>query len=223
MLDRRKKLAIAVFGVIYLVFGLIFVYMLFFNMGLSLDEKYDVEKGDKVVVFKNASSRVIKDIFIGYIDEVGRKNELMRIPAAYPGYETELDLSALRGESEIILVVEAPFHISVERKIALKASSTGLAYNLQFPGLVIAKTPLMFQLQMCNNLDFTREITVEENHEKEFFAEELSTKPVTLGPNGCEVIEYTLVPLKQGATVIYFNVKVANNTEKLEKRIEITG
>jgi hypothetical protein len=223
MLEQRKKLALAVFGVIYLVFGLMLVYMLFFNVGLALDEKYDAEKGDKILVFKNASSRVIKDITISYIDETGKKTELQKIVAAAPGSETEINLSQFMGKSELDIFVEAPFHISVDRKIALKASSTGLAYNLQFPGLVIAKTPLMFELQMCNNLDFNREITVEESHETEFFAEAPATKPVSLEPNGCTTLDYTLVPLKEGSTVIYFNVKVANNTEKIEKKVDITG
>ena len=223
MLEQKKKLALVVFGVIYLVFGLILLYMLFFNVGLTLDEKYDAEKGDKILVFKNASSRMIKDITISYIDETGKKTELQKISSSAPDSENEINLSEFMGKTEIGIVVEAPFHISVDRKVALKASSTGLAYNLQFPGLVIAKTPLMFELQMCNNLDFNREVTVEENHESEFFAEAPETKPVSLEPNGCTTLDYTLVPLKEGSTVIYFNVKVANNTEKLEKKLDITG
>ncbi len=105
----------------------------------------------------------------------------------------------------------------------MSASSAGLVYNLQFPSLVIAKSPLLFELEMCNNQDFDREIIVEEIHSEEFFSGVTEAKNVSLGPDGCTSIDYTIVPLKEGATIIYFNVKVANNTEKLEKRIEITG
>ena len=223
MLEQKKKLAIVVFGAIYLVFGLILIYMLFFNVGLALDEKYDVEKGAKAVFFKNIGSRDIRDVTISYIDEAGNKKELEKIPLAVPGQENELDIIGITAQNEVVILVEAPFHLSVEKKVALSASSIGLVYNLQFPSLVIAKSPLMFKLEMCNNLDFDREIIVEEIHSEEFFSEVTEAKNVSLGPDGCTSIDYTIVPLKEGSTVIYFNVKVANNTEKIERKIEIIG
>ena len=223
MIEQRKKLALVVFGAIYLVFGMILIYTLFFNVGLALDEKYDAEKQEKVVVFRNMTSRDIKDVTVSYIDELGNKKELKKIPLAFPGQEIEIDIAGIDAKDDALLVVEAPFHLTVDRRVALKASRSGLAYNLQFPGLVIAKTPLLFELEMCNNLEIAREIIVEEIHSEEYFAEITEAKNVALDPNGCITIDYTLVPLKEGSTVIYFNVKVANNTEKLEKKIDITG
>src|SRR3989344_1062153 len=213
MIADGKKLSLIVFGVIYIVFGGMLVYTMFFMDGLSFDDKYVPETGLREVFFRNSSQRTINDVTISYIGPSGEKQVIRKILSVAPQEQVALDLDEFAGQGDILLVAEAPFHLTVERRIPMKASDTGITYNLRLPGAIISGSPLAFELEMCNDLDFKRDVTIEEGHREEFFSEQPITDSVSLEPNDCAIISYTLTPLKEGSTGIYFNVKVANNTE----------
>src|SRR3989338_6055 len=222
MNEGRRRLVVMFFLFIFVVFGGMLAYLTLFNTGLEIDERFNPETGEKIVLFKNNSSRIINNVVISYIHPVEGKKALDDFPAVKPQQEVPLDFNSIRNLGQITIVAEAPFHQAVEKLVVLKAGETGLVYNLNFPSKIFKGSTFNFEFELCNEQAGKKTTLITEVHNETFFAEGGTEKEIEIDSMDCTQVTYFLTPTQTGETTIFFNVKIANNTEKLEKRVVIT-
>ncbi|MFH1256041.1 MAG: hypothetical protein V1494_01980 [Candidatus Diapherotrites archaeon] len=223
MIAEKRKAAIISFGVVYLIFGLILVYLVFFNAGLNVEERINGLTGAKEIAVRNDSNRLIRDVTVSFLDEFGRKKELKSIAEFFPGNEFIVDYNFPAGMPSVTIIVEAPFHQAVEKAVALHGG-TGLrlSYTLEIQDFAFKGFAFPIALSVCSQGSEAKGIIVGESHDLEFFEEASgATQIEQLPAGGCKKVNFILTPKLAGKTTIYFNVSALNNTENFQKEVEV--
>ncbi len=216
---REHRKVIAFFAFIYLVFGASLFYLLLYTPGLEFSQE-ETEEGGLDVFIGNNSVHIINSI------EVARQSgeKVLEIEQLLPGEKIKLDFSEESGA--IIISAKAPYHETVGASftvISPKEKVPRISYQIIVPELVLVGTPFNAEIEACNDGEETVEgMEFEQNHEAGFFEEEESVQMLSLAVGACENLVFSLTPLKEGTTKIYFNVKARSYSKKFSRQVEIT-
>ncbi len=218
MIPQKGKHTMMLFLVIYIIFAGMLVYLFLFNTGLEITEQFNDTTNQKEVYLSNTTNRVINKVTVSnYKDEV--RTQIAFIPQLQPHEKIKLELGKLK-ESQVNLLVEAPFHLGVEKLIVIKVTGKGII-NITFPEDILFGNSFPFELELCNESTQEEKFRVEEEHDPGFFSEPNKTDIAALPANECKKIEYTLLPIQKGNTTIYFNVESSNSNEQYQQIILI--
>lgn len=224
MLPEKRKRVVLFFGLIYALFFVLLYYLLLFNQGLALVERADEATGKTFAVVSNESSRVIYNVKISYINVAGQKVTLEELPKLMPSAEQAVSLASLPGElKEAKVVAEAPFHVSVEKRVATQAVSKTirLSISISAPETAIIGSAFTLTLKVCNQGDAVENVRIEEQHSLDFFPQDMNSTAIGVANGKCKTLEYRFMPAKDGETVIYFNIEAYDTIQKIEKNIRI--
>ncbi|GEM_PF-2584193 len=216
MLYGKKKLAVTVFGLVYLVMFALLVWLFFFNQGLDIVQT--TEGAFAKVFVKNTGNREINNVTVS-AQVNGQKIQLAKIEKLSPNEMAEVDFSGL-NVPQAVLIAEAPFYSPIEKTLVLGTSSE-FDFTVQSPQLGFVNTQARFFVETCNNTIQEREVIVEIDAEEAFFEESFFSKNVVLPPKECKSETFDLLPTALGQTTINFNIKAANYNEKITKSLEV--
>ncbi|MCK4884262.1 MAG: hypothetical protein KAS30_05295, partial [Candidatus Diapherotrites archaeon] len=166
MIPEKAKKVRVLFLIIYMVFAAMLVYLFMFNSGLAITEEFDQEAKEKVVYVENTTERIINNVKVSY--KISKKSEeikLMDFNALYPGQKREVNFEGVKS-TQIILIVDSLFHLTVEKPIVLQEIKSGgdITINLDFPSNVLFGKSFDFGLEACNKYEEEQKIRVEETH-----------------------------------------------------------
>jgi len=212
MLARRKKI-IKWFAAVYVVLIIFLIYLAFFNLGLTIEEKLDSSGTQKKLFLTNNSSKTIKNIVLSYKTD-SQTIEIKKISVLKPQKSLEINYAFPKETGKIILIAEAPFYLGVSKEIVPSKSVLGLNYNIQSPTQVFSEVSFTVVFQVCNTNSLQKSAFVEEKHSQSFFSEGSNSQTVLVEPDSCENIEYVLTPKTKGDTTIYFKINVQGISEE---------
>lgn len=219
LIGKGRK--IAFFLVIYLVFGLILIYLINFNIGLELAKETD-ELGTRVFL-RNSSMHLIRNVDV--VNENGI--EIASFEELPPGEERIL---SLRGKSASTLTANAPFHFSVEMPLAEGSGSVGgidpnasLNYTTQYFDEVYLEEEFPVILNVCafgGDVSGVEIVPEFEEEKVEFLGEGIS---LDLAKNSCQEASFSFKALAEGQTQITFNIDALNSITEANVNITILG
>jgi len=160
---------------------------------------------------------VIYNVYVKYEDDSGQ-NEVVKFDSIEPKEKKLVPVDDI-DQTQVTLVVESPFHATVERLIVLRAKEKR-TLKINFPDAVIFGKAFGFSIEVCNNVE-EELIRIEESHENSFFSEPNKRDTFTLEKGECRSVLYSLTPVQRGDTTIYFNVNTANSTEQLQQKLTV--
>lgn len=221
MLPQKKRFVTVFFIGIYVIFGGIFLYLLFFNTGIAIIEELDPDTGIKHLYIENQSKRTIFNISVAYralgTDDIVEITDLNKLRSG-KRYEIIYDFPS--GIENVEIIASAPFHQTIAKSIVLRFGETGLKYNFKIPNKIFVNNQFTLGFEICNDADADKVALVEESHTEGFFEEGTYAKSLNIEANSCKDIEYYLTPKKTGQTTIYFKVNVQNISDN--RNITIT-
>ena len=223
MIPEKAKKIMYGFLVIYLIFGIILVYLFAFNSGLEIKEDFNRENNTKVVYIHNTTTRTINNVELKYKSgEIEQEFDLMKIEQLYPNQEVEISFQGIE-DLEVDLIAKAPFHLTVEKKIILQGvkNKEDLTIALDAPSNARFGESFEFNLEICNTADTEKQAKIEEKHETTFFSEPNKTSTTTLEPGECKKTDFELLPIEKGITTIYFKINISNTIKEIEHRISV--
>ena len=217
--EKAAKLRLA-FLVIYFLFAVIIVYIFMFNAGLAITEDFDAEASVKNVYVENTTGRTINSVSLKYMEAPGTaEKDLNFFSRLMPHERRQVFLDSLDASS-IVLVLESPFHATVEKTIVLQAKKD-VSVKLNFPEGISFGKSFSFTVEACNGKKEEAQVKIEEMHEKGFFSEPNRTDVAAINPGECKTISYSLLPVQKGETTINFNVNIANTIKQFSQRVSV--
>lgn len=217
-LNKKKKLVLTGFAVIYIVFGIMLFYLFFLSPSIELKEIITVT--GKEVYLINSTERTINNIEV-YFFENNEKKVIEFIESLESKKQKKIDLTQFKGMQKINLFASAPFHNPFELEVLLESAEINLSYNIKTPKNIFKNTEFELILEICNSGRTAEGIKLMKAIEKEFFKEESETRIVSVKNNECNEIKYNLTPTKTGLTVILFNIEFENNIGSITKELLI--
>jgi len=219
MIPQKGRRLLFFFLAIYALFGGILIYLFLFNSGLEIAERFNEEESTKEVFVVNTTSRLINNVSVKYQIGDALPADLNVFESLGPGEEQRLFLDGIVS-SQITLIIESPFHLTIEKLIVLKVKNK-VDITVNFPSDVLFGKSFGFFLEACNNTSNDEKVKVEESHEIGFFSEPNKIDSITVPPQVCKRISYSLIPIRKGDTVIYFNISTTNNIEEFEQPVKV--
>ncbi|HZX33829.1 MAG TPA: hypothetical protein VFF09_00450 [archaeon] len=208
------------FLIVYFIFGVIIIYLFMFNSGLAITEDFDAENSSKIVYVENTTDRAINNVSLKYMEAPGTaEKDLNFFPRLLPHERKRVFFDDVSSQS-IVLVLESPFHSTIEKTVVLQAQSD-VAVKLNFPDGIGFGKSFSFAVEACNNKKEEAQVKIEETHEKGFFSEPNRTDVVTIAAGECRAVSYSLLPVQKGETTINFNVNIANTIKQFGQRVSV--
>jgi len=212
MIQEQRKKTLLVFLVVYIVFAILIVYLFLFVGGLEIQEEFNENTGEKEVYLVNTTDRVIHNISVKY-KEGDLEIDFNKFKFLAPEQKILLQLNRL-SQNQVTLVVSAPYHMTLEKLIAIRAKGE-TTIKANFPSDILFGKTFSFSLDICNKSTNDQQFKIEEEHENGFFSEQSKKDIITIGPDECKKTQYSLLPTQKGETTIYFNVSSSNTNERL--------
>lgn len=214
---KGKKRNLFFFVVIYLVFGVLLTYLLYFNTGLEFVQEA-TEAGVKVYL-KNSSVHLIQNIEV--VDEEGE--EIASFEQLLP---EEKKLLEFGEKMDSRLQAKAPFHVSVEMKLgAAKVTKKGasLSYSTSYPSIVFEEEEFNVKVEVCAKENEIKgiEIFPELNAKVEFLDGDKVV--LNVAKDSCKEAAFNFKALQEGVTTIRFKIKALNSIKEVESKITIMG
>ncbi len=224
MISENAKKSRMVFLFIYLIFAVLLVYLFMFNTGLEITENVDVNANLKQVFLENTTNREINNISIFYKENEQIENAefLEKIDTLKPGEKKLVEFEGI-DSNQIVLIVKSPFHLTFEKMVLVNPTSTkkDVSVSLDIPSNVLFGKNFEFHVETCNDSTEQQQIKIEEIHENRFFSEPSRTNIVTINSEECKITDYSLLPIMQGETTIYFKVNISNSIKELEQTVVV--
>lgn len=223
MLPEKRKRVVLFFILMFVMFAALLFYLMLFSQGLNLTESRDDTTGRTVAVVENESSRIIYNVTVSYVPEAGEKTALATFEKLMPGDKKNVSLVEIpEGVEEAKIVAEAPFHMKVEKRVAIGVSRViNFSISISSPEIAFLGTKFALKLEICNQGDAVEGVEIHEQHEAEFFSERNDTKTMGLAEDACDELHYELTPILEGKTTIYFNIKAYDNIQEMKKTVTI--
>ncbi len=218
MRQVKRRPVPGLFIFIFAALTALLAYLLFFNTGIEIREQVNPFSGGKDVFVVNTTDRVINNVQVKY-KAGGEEGDLNAIALLAPKEKRQLDMSII-GERKVRIVVQAPFHLWIEKEIDLR-TSTKKPISIGMPAAAEIGKPFEFSAEVCNYQQAEMNVKVEEIHEPLVFFSPNGEDSFTLNRDECRKIGYRLVPGKQGETTIYFNVNFANTNQQFQKVVSV--
>ena len=218
MLPEKGKKILYFFLTIYIIFAVVIVYLFLFNSGLEIVEEFNEEEFRKDVYVFNNTQRIIHNVSVKH--KIGNQEiDLNSFRFLLPQEKKLIPLDDLRS-NQVTLLVGAPFHVTIEQLIVLRAAGETLL-KTSFPSTILFGQAFNFTMEVCNNSGREDQFKIEEKHDPSVFSEPTRTDTLTIEDRNCAKVEYSLLPIQKGETTIYFNVDSSNTTDKVEQEITV--
>lgn len=218
MLPEKSKKILYFFLAVYIIFAVVIVYLFLFNSGLEIVEEFNEEELKKDVYVFNNTRRLIHNVSVK--QKIGNAEiDLNSFRFLLPQEKKLIPLDHLRV-NQVTLLVGAPFHVTIEQLIVLRAAGDTLL-KTSFPSTILFGQTFNFTIEICNNSGREDQFKIEEKHDPTVFSEPTRKDTLTIGDRDCEKVEYSLLPIQKGETTIYFNVDSSNTTDKVEQTIKV--
>ncbi len=228
MIPQRRKQVVRIFVAMLFLLGVALIYLLLFNAGLNISERvtttYGTDipvAGEREIAVQNVGDHIIYNIVVSYEWKNYGKTKILDIERLEPGQEFIVDYFFPEELEQVNLIVEAPFHQSVEKVVAARKSSVELSYEFSMQQFAFLEQPYSFSMKVCNSGPATSGIVIEERHSSGFFEEENITGSYDFRGNECKTIKYTLTPKTAGSTKINFLIRAGENEERLQRDVEV--
>jgi hypothetical protein len=217
--EKRKKVTIAFLG-IYLLFGIILIYLLVFNAGLNIKEEIIQGTSRKEVFLTNETQRIIKNASV-YFEHNNERVEILSVKELAPGEKIPINYDFPKELSQIELYAQAPFYATIKKPVLLQFGGSGLSYRIYSPAEIIKNAKFNMSFEVCNDNNVSKEVLVEQTHNEEFLENGFITQNLSLAPDECQRVNYYFIARKTGETTIYFNVKADDITDKEQATIMV--
>jgi len=218
MIPEKSKKILYFFLAVYVMFGVVIVYLFLFNSGLEIVEEFNEEELRKDVYVFNNTQRLIHNVTVKR--KIGSEEiDLNSFRFLLPQEKKLIPLDELRV-SQVTLLVGAPFHVTIEQIIVLRTTGETLI-RASFPSTTLFGKTFNFTMEVCNNSGGEDKFTIEETHDPTFFSEPARKDTLTIEDRKCKSVEYSLLPIQKGETTIYFNVDSSNTTDQVEQTITV--
>jgi len=213
----RKKRVFVFFAIIYVIFISVFLYLLFFNSGLTLDREI-TPNGEKLFL-SNEASHIINNIDI--IDEKGNKI----------GFIAELkpkEKKVIEVPKEIIkITANAPWHVPVS--IAIIKIEAGVPLNLSanYPKKVKVGTVFKIYLEICSDKMKTGEIETSiasdllKTDDMDTDNDKLFERTIAMNGQKCINEDFEFEAIGKGTAQIIFKLKALNTIKELKVEMVI--
>lgn len=224
-MEKKRLRIFKAFVIAYLFSAAALVYLLYFNFGLAVEGKTNLETGSVEIIVKNNSIHLISGIKVYYLNNSGIEEKVEEIESLSPKQEKQLNVSRQHAVDGVItLIARASHHLSVSKQVKIEELGSGdLSVEVQAPAKAFKNSDFAVMLTTCNLGMPSNSIKVEVVSDNEFFAssQEEKTVPVEIGK--CRELKYTFNSKKTGKTTIYFNITVGEVNKRVEKIVEIIG
>ena len=224
-MDKRKTRILRFFTFTYLLFGASIIYLLWFNIGISLNGSFDQASGIINISVKNSSIHLIKDLNVFLLDSNGFEKNILSLTELKPGEEKTIELSESHATAGVIaLSAKAPFHLPVSKKIQISKTGAGqgeISAELKGPNKAFLASTTSFKVRACNLMSGEEEVKIENKFSRNYFSNPEETKTISLKRNECSEQEFKLSPSRKGKTTIVFNITTKQVNKRLEKEVEI--
>ncbi|GEM_PF-6797693 len=218
MHSERRKAFSKIFIAIYILFSALLAYLLFFNSGIEIRDEFNPFTGDKEIIVANTTDRVINNVQVKYVSG-GTVHDLNGFARLDPKQKKRLPAETM-GQGKVNVVVQAPFHIAVEKTVDLDPKA-GRPLRIDVPQTAKIGESFEFSVQICNYSEDPVPVGVQEIHEPLVFFSPNRENAFTLQSQECQKLSYSLEPGKGGETTIYFNVNFANSNEQFQKTVSV--
>ncbi|MBN2127670.1 MAG: hypothetical protein JW703_04780 [Candidatus Diapherotrites archaeon] len=216
--NKKRKLVIRGFAVIYAVFAVMLLYLFFLSPSIELKES--ISNSGKQVFLVNSTEREIHNTQI-YYSLNGEKKIIESFESIKPGEQKEIDLTPFNGMHSVELFAEAPFHNAFRLEVLLESGQVNLAYNVKVQKTILINQEFELILEICNSGKNAEGIKIMESHEEDYFKETAGTKTVSVESGKCSEVNYFFTPLKSGKTVMLFNIEFESNMGSITKELFI--
>lgn len=211
MLEKKKRVLIF-FAVVYVVFIAIFMQLLFFNGGLTLDREV-TDSGEKLFL-GNESSHIIKNIDL--LDEKG--NKIGFVEELKPKEKTAVDVP--KGITKI--TASAAWHVPVSTAILKIEAGVPLNLSANYPKKVKTGNEFKVYLEICSDEMNTGEIetiidqksltTIEKDIDDDMQYDRL----INLNNEKCITEDFEFKAIAKGTAQIIFKLKALNTIKELK-------
>jgi len=209
---KEKKRNIIFFGVIFLIFGSILLFLFSFNSGLEFKQT-----ATKEVIITNNSMHLIRNIKIYVNDKL-----IKEINSLKPKEEKIIDLSEFNGI--INLKATAEFHVSIEKTINLSAEEELiLNIKLSMPEPLPLNSSSAIALEICNQGKTINNMQVILQADKTILDLDKNYFVISIKENDCSKINFNLIGLKETKTMLIINLIVRETKREFVKEITISG
>ena len=216
---KEQRRILVFFAAIYIVFGSMLAFLLFFTPGLSFAQGQEQHNfGDIFLV--NDSIHIINTITV----ETDSGETIAEIERLAPG---EMFKLPVEKTGAIILVARAHYHDEVSSNFTFKGQpgrqeTPTLSYRILANDVALIGIEFVAKIDVCNeDTEPWEDFSIEQGHEAEFFEENASKESFSLEAEACESFSFSLTPSQAGQTKIYFNVEGPSYSKKIEREIEI--
>ncbi|HIH21196.1 MAG: hypothetical protein J4478_04250 [Candidatus Diapherotrites archaeon] len=222
-MDERKRKIARFFAIMYLVFGIAIIYLLFFNLGISIEGK--TAGGELEVLVKNNSLHLIRDINVFVVESTGSEKKVLSIQQLVPSEEKAVKLSEIHAvEGKIRLVARAPYHLEVSKEIQIQGQGTGtedFRVELEAVNKIFAGSEASFKLTICNQFQDSKQVKIETVLDAEFFTTVPAARSIELKSSECTTQEFKITGSKAGEATVSFNISGEQFNKRVEKQVQI--
>ncbi|MDO8427791.1 MAG: hypothetical protein Q7S92_01115 [Candidatus Diapherotrites archaeon] len=218
MAQLKRKVTL-VFFFLYAIFGIILMYLFFFNLGLTFERQ--IIEGQPIIVLKNNSLHLIRDINL--LDSKGESK--LSLAQLLPGEQSVVDLSLFSGNK---ISATAPFHSSAEIVLAQGGNISNLtapklAYNSTYPVPAIVSQLFPVSFDVCNSGQQSADVVLSFAFDVQFFSSSSIEQTVTIAGSECKNLSFQFMPLKAGDSSIRFVLQYGDTRENIPVSIQIVG
>ena len=217
----RKRRILYIYLFFATTFGLITLYLLFFNVGLALKNPVSKE-GTFSIDLTNTSTHKITDIKVYYIKDQNR-HLIFNIDELMPNEAVTIPLKREYSENgKIRLIAEAPYHKTVVKELSLgQIRPSNVQLEISAPRAFFVNLTSEISLNACNISDELADVIIVLEAPKALISAEKEMAKFKLLPKECKKVSFTVKPSAAGDTTIYFNLVANNIAEKYPLHIVI--
>lgn len=225
-MSKRSSRIWSFFAIIFVVFGGATAYLMFFQVGLDLEGKVDLNTGKLNVNVINESFHVIKDINVSYLDSSQVKQPLGEQQVTLKPFEKiSLDLNKDQSvNGEIKVVIEAPYHLGSTHTITVKQLGIAeVTEEVIGPTKAFTGSSTTLTVKICNQGKTLENLTVAPLYNTSFFQNQINAVTTRLPENACVEVPFIFVGQKSGQTAIIFNISADSLSKRVKKDLEIVS
>ena len=223
-MNARNQRIWSFFAIIFVVFGGATAYLMFFQFGLNVEGKVNLETGKLDISVVNESFHIIQDINVYVMDSTGSQQSLGdQLFTLKPFEKKTVDVNKDHAENgKITLVTIAPHHLSAAKEITVKELGIAdITEEVQGPAKAFTNGSTAITVKICNKGKALEGLTVTPLYNTSFFQNEIKSTTVQLPENACVEIPFVFVGQKAGQTAIIFNITADSLSKRVKKDLEI--
>lgn len=217
-MDKRRKRILFFETILFIFFGTVLIYFLFFNTGLVIEGKQLPE----ALTVKNESIHQISFIELYYLNSEGKEVKFAEIELLNPGQFQEIPITGEEAvQGSIRVIARAPYHLELKHEINLKGEQPiELSFSLRIPNTAIKGKTFQAAINLCNKGTTQTTASIEPVLEEEFFSMQ-EEKQAVIEAGECSETVFELNALKTGQTTVKFNISSGELIKEISQIMEV--